>query len=445
MNKNWIEIPFSEVVLSKKGKKPKIIQEVEFENSVPYLDIKAFEKGEIRRYADIKSSNLIDENSIGIVWDGARSGWVSKGKKGAIGSTITKLTPLVVDPDYIYRFLQSNFSEINKNTKGTGIPHVNPDILWNLKFPLAPLNEQKRISDKLDAIFEKIEQNKKRLDKIPQILKDFRQKILEAAINGELTKKWRDNNKSVFSDELLDFHETEQGWKKIIASEACVKVQSGSTPKNNPFTPTGDVPFLKVYNIQNQKIEFDYKPQFISSENHNVKLKRSIVKPDDVLMNIVGPPLGKVALVTNQFPEWNINQAIVLFRPKNFLFPKFLYYVLCEGRDVENISLELKGSAGQQNISLTQSRNFLFEIPSIAEQELIISKVEELFSLADKIEKKYNIAKEKIEQLPQAILKKAFNGDLVEQDPNDESVQELLKRILAEKNKLTKTKKSKKK
>jgi type I restriction enzyme S subunit len=441
MNKNWIEVQFSEVITSKKGKKPKVLKDEEFSNSVPYLDIKAFEKGEIRRYADIASSNLIDSNSIGIVWDGARSGWVSKGKSGAIGSTIAKLTPRIVDAKYVFRFLQANFKLLNTETKGTGIPHVNPEVLWNLKFPLAPLNEQKRISDKLDTISEKLDKSKKRLDKILEILKDFRRSVLKSALSGTLSKEWREKHTSTFSEEHNSFPSNSLGWKQVIAQEACEKVSSGSTPKDRPFTPTGDIPFLKVYNIQKQKIAFDYKPQFVTSDIHNEKLKRSIVKPNDVLMNIVGPPLGKIALVTDQYPEWNINQAIVLFRPKSYLLPKYLYYVLCEGREIENISLELKGSAGQQNISLTQSRNFLFDIPSIKEQEYIISRIEELFALADNIEEKYNSAKEKIEKLPESILAKAFRGELVKQNSNDEPAEKLLERILAEKENLNKGKK----
>lgn len=74
---------------------------------------------------------------------------------------------------------------------------------------------------------------------------------------------------------------------------------------------------LKVYNIVDQKIDFDYKPQFITSETHSKgSSARSVAFPNDVLMNIVGPPLGKVAILTNQFPEWNLNQAITLFRVK---------------------------------------------------------------------------------------------------------------------------------
>ena len=89
-----------------------------------------------------------------------------------------------------------------------------------------------------------------------------------------------------------------------------VKMLNQVLSKRKPFTATGEIPYLKVYNIVNQNINFDYKPQFIPKTVHEKELKRCKCYPNDVLMNIVGPPLGKIALVTDQFPEWNINQAL---------------------------------------------------------------------------------------------------------------------------------------
>ena len=150
---NWVITKLKAVVAYKKGKKPKILKENEFENSVPYLDVRAFEKGEIRRFADIKSSNLITKNDVGILWDGARSGWSTKGKNGAVGSTIAILTPLKINSTFLYLFLQSKYNFLNSNTRGTGIPHVDPQILWGLGLPLPPRPEQERIVAKVDSSY----------------------------------------------------------------------------------------------------------------------------------------------------------------------------------------------------------------------------------------------------------------------------------------------------
>jgi type I restriction enzyme S subunit len=227
-------------------------------------------------------------------------------------------------------------------------------------------------------------------------------------------------------------------------------VQSGSTPKNSPFDQGGSIPFLKVYNIVNNKIDFHYRPQFITKETHSTKLQRSIALPGDVLMNIVGPPLGKIALLTDQFPEWNLNQAITLFRVNpNKLNNKFLYYVLCEGGIVREVLHDTKGSVGQVNISLSQCRESILPLPSVNEQTEIVRRVEQLLTYADQVEQQVKNAQARVNQLTQSILAKAFRGELTEQwrqdNPElisgDNSAAALLERIKAERAAATTSKK----
>ena len=334
-----------------------------------------------------------------------------------------------IDKRFFWYFLSTIERTLLDIGKGMGVTNVSADDIESLVFNLPPLPEQHRIVAKLDALFEKMETNKQRLEKIPKILKRFRQSVLAAAVSGKLTEEWR-KTKRIFVE-----------WEYLKATDACETVASGSTPKGKPFFEKEEIPYLKVYNIVNQNIDFSYKPQYIKREIHEKELKRCKVYPNDVIINIVGPPLGKVALMPNSFPEWNINQAIVVFRPKDFLLPKFLYYVLCDGEQIKAIELELRGTAGQSNISLSQCRNFNFPIPPHDEQTEIVRRVEQLFAFADKIEARYTKAKAMLDKLPQSILAKAFRGELVAQDPNDEPASVLLERIKVEKEKLTAEKK----
>ncbi|MBG5919848.1 restriction endonuclease subunit S [Providencia stuartii] len=313
-----------------------------------------------------------------------------------------------VSASFINRYLEFFYSsgEVTKYQGGS-------NNLRNLKFkdyskieiPLPSLAEQKIIAEKLDTLLAQVDTTKARLEQIPQILKCFRQAVLTMAVRGDLTKNWRDKNNI-----LVD------SWANQKASDICTKVQSGSTPTDNPFEQNGKIPFLKVYNIVNQKIDFDYKPQFITGEVHRSKSKRSIAFPDDVLMNIVGPPLGKVAILTDQYPEWNLNQAITLFRvEKEKILSKFLYYVLCEGKLVRDVMHDTKGIVGQINISLTQCREAVIPRPSLSEQYEIVRRVEQLFAYADTIEKQVNNALVRVNNLTQSILAKAFRGELTAQ------------------------------
>ncbi len=168
-----------------------------------------------------------------------------------------------------------------------------------------------------------------------------------------------------------------RGWASTTAAEACTLVQSGGTPKAG-FIDKPGIPFLKVYNIVGQEIDFDYRPQFVSKNIHQSELKKSITLPGDVLMNIVGPPLGKVAIVPRTFPEWNANQALAIFRPSDAAISRWIYYFLCGGTSVQSVINDTRGSAGQVNISLSQCRNFELSLPPAAEQRRIVAKLDAL-------------------------------------------------------------------
>lgn len=232
---------------------------------------------------------------------------------------------------------------------------------------------------------------------------------------GKLTEEWRKGKNLI-------------QWKTELASECCEKVQSGGTPKGGKFEESG-IPLLKVYNIVHNTIDFENEPQYVSSDIHNSQIKKSISYPGDVVMNIVGPPLNKVAIIPNTYAEWNINQAIALFRPKNYLDNKFLYYFFCEGTPVNHLVNKTRGVVGQINISLTQCRNFLIHIPPIEEQKEIVRLIDSLFKKLEMVEQQYNALKTKIEKLPQALLNKAFSGELVDHLPSDGCAENLLKEI----------------
>ncbi len=161
-------------------------------------------------------------------------------------------------------------------------------------------------------------------------------------------------------------------------------------------------------------------------------MKKSICLPGDILMNIVGPPLNIIAIVPNSYNEWNHNWAITLFRTKSYLNNIFLHYFFCERSSIKSLYNETQGAVGQVNISLSKCREFKILIPPLEEQQEIAQRVEASFAQADMLEAPYESLKAKIEKLPQALLAKAYRGELIPQDPTDESASVLLQKIKAE-------------
>jgi len=309
-------------------------------------------------------------------------------------------------PEYVYHFIrQESFrrSAEQEMTGSVGQKRVPADFLVRTEVPLPPLAEQKRIVAKVETLLARVNAARQRLAKVPALLKRFRQSILAAACSGRLTEDWRDEN---------TVEDPDQSWESTEASEICELVQSGTTPRDRAVLTSG-VPFLKVYNIVDQRVAFKEKPQFISEETHTGGSRRAISKPGDVIMNIVGPPLGKVAVIPDDYPEWSVNQAIAVFRAGPRLDRQFLFHLLCSGLPYEGVLRETRGSAGQSNISLSQCRNMIFRVPPLAEQHEIVRRVEALLARADRIEKRLAAATRRVESLTQAILAQAFRGELV--------------------------------
>src|ERR1035437_1772942 len=127
----WDSALLSDIVEHKKGKKPKRLENKPFQDSLTYLDIRAIEKNVDEIFADSGSSSITDTNELVVVWDGARAGWVALSRAGALGSTLMALRPKI-DKFFLYRFIQTQFDYLHTNHRGTGIPHVDPDILWNI-------------------------------------------------------------------------------------------------------------------------------------------------------------------------------------------------------------------------------------------------------------------------------------------------------------------------
>ena len=205
-------------------------------------------------------------------------------------------------------------------------------------------------------------------------------------------------------------------------------VASGSTPDKTCFVENG-VPYIKMYNLRNQKIDFAYHPQYITEEVHNGKLQRSRTEVADLIMNIVGPPLGKLAIIPTTLPQANFNQAAVLIRPYKFkeVLVSYLKVYLEEMSEINSIAT--RGSAGQVNISLTQSQNMRIPIPPLNEVRRIIEEVSKYDILIDSLKQNITDIQNLIAYTKSKILDLAIHGKLVPQDPNDEPAIELLKRI----------------
>jgi type I restriction enzyme S subunit len=477
--RGWIEINLDKTVIYGKGKKPKKLAQKNDVGLVPYVNIKAFEKGIIDEFADVKSSKLINKTDILVVWDGARFGLTGMGMEGAAGSTLMVLTPVLNKPEYIYNFIIRHYSYINSKPKGTGTPHVNPDIFWKLQLPIAPLNEQKRIVAKLDKIMPRIDAVKERLDKVPAIVKRFRQSVLTAAVTGKLTEKWRTEHPDVESAEDLLCRikrfriENVKSQRELTAIEKNYEEgEERLKKKESPFELPESWCFCEINNIGNvnngstppRKISqyWNGSINWISSgevANSIIRKTRETItekgfKNSSVKLLPVGTVLiamigegktrGQTAILEIE-STCNQNVAAVVIN-HGLVLSKYLY--LWFFMQYERNRSYGSGS-GPKALNCQRVRELDFNLPPLEEQKEIVRQVDKLFAFADKLELHYQKAKARVDKLSQSVLAKAFRGELViteaelaEKEGRDfESAKKFLERILEEKAKLVESRK----
>lgn len=358
---------------------------------------------------------------------------------------------------FLYYLLKIN--DLGKYSTSSAQPVISGTKIYSIHVQLPPLNEQQRIVDRIKSLFEKVDRIKELVEEARDGFEKRKSAVLEKAFSGELTEKWRKENNKLQSCEerFLNIKENRlslvssnkekkdmkllfenykfknenlpSGWMKLKSSMICELITCGKTPTGK-IAEKGDIPYLKVYNIVNNKINFDYKPQFIDYETHTKKLKNSILKPNDVVMNIVGPPLRKIAIIPSKYDNWNMNQAIVRFRTIKCVNYKFFYYCLIYDETLKKVIDETRGVVGQANISITQSRNLDILVPPLEEQQEIVSILDKLLGDESKIEELTQL-EDQIELIKKSILAKAFRGELGTNCKEDGNAVELLKEILS--------------
>jgi type I restriction enzyme S subunit len=319
---------------------------------------------------------------------------------------------------YIEYFLRSEeyWSQISDFTAGIAIPNVNASKLEQLDIPLPPECEIKRIIDKLDSLFDKIETNKKRLQKIPQILKRFRQSVLADAVSGRLVvpqSEWR-----------------EVELRTLVGKNGIFDGPFGSNLKTADYVDDG-VRVIRLENIEHLSF-IKEKQTYITEKKYQSLLRHEVREGDMIFSSFISDEIR--ACILPKLETRAIAKAdCFCIRPNEKLVDKrFLLFSLVSGNAYNQLVLNIHG-ATRPRINTTQLKSLLLSIPSIDEQKEIVKRIQELFSFANKIEDRYMKAKTHFDKLPQSILAKAFRGELVPQDSDEEPANLLLDRILTAK------------
>lgn len=303
--------------------------------------------------------------------------------------------------------------------QGALYPAVRPKDIRGFEIPLAPLSEQKRIADKLDALLARVDACRERLDRVPLILKRFRQAVLAAATSGKLTEEWRE-------EQGLSY----ERWQRRSLGELVQELKNGLSPKPNKEPP--GTPILRISSVRPFTVNFE-DLRYLSS---HIPVESYFLQTNDLLFTRYNGSLelvGVCARVKN-LPNHSIVYPDKLIRVKvheEQALPEFIEITANAPSSRNFIEALAKTTAGQTGISGKDLKSLQVALPNLPEQHEIVRRVETLFAYADRLEARYNAARTQVERLAPALLAKAFRGELVPQDPNDEPASVLLERIHA--------------
>ena len=323
-------------------------------------------------------------------------------EKSAVGRGLAAIRGLGGIESFFILYLMRTFAnEIASRGTGTTFDAISGNQLRTFEIPLPPLAEQHRIVVKLETLFAQLDAAVDNLKKTQTQLKRYRQSLLKAAFEGELTKEWRDRNLDE-SQSTEDSTGVPKDWK--ITTVGCVieKVSiTGKKLKKKDYIFEGKLPVI------------DQGLSFIGGYTDNEELKVECELP----VIVFGDHTKAIKYIDFDFVGGA--DGIKVIKSQEMYHPKLFFYFL------RAISIPDRGySRHYQFLEKAQ-----IPIPPLTEQEQIVTELERHLSIADEAEATIDVELKRAERLRQSILKHAFSGKLVPQDPNDEPAETFLARI----------------
>ena len=357
------------------------------------------------------------------------------------------------DKTFLKHLLNRNVKEYIGKAHGTaGLAHITKGKFEESQILLPSFNEQKRIANKIEELFSFLDAGVESLRKVQAQLKRYRQAVLKYAFEGKLTEEWRKTHKEQIetATKLLEKIEHKrktiglspidtfglpklpEGWYWARLSEMGTldRGKSKHRPRDDKKLFGGTYPFIQTGEIRNSN---GLITSFSQTYNET-GLKQSKMWLVNTLCITIAANIAETALlgVPACFPD----SVVGFIADEEICEIKYVHFFI---KSIKNRLASYAPATAQKNINLAILRNLVAPLASLQEQHKIVEEVERMFSIADEIEKIVELSLKQSERLRQSILRKAFEGKLVPQYPNDEPAEKLLERIKAERTKNRKT------
>lgn len=382
-----------------------------------------------------------------------------------LGRGVAGLNPIGFERDWLKYYLTHCAQDLDRAGTGSTFRQIDKATLQNWPLPLPPLNEQRRIVAKIEALMARSQRVKEALEAIPSLLDQFRQSVLTAAFRGDLTADWREKNldiepasvllerirrvrrqhkaknKELEEIDLAALPELPRSWcwtslGEVSAIQGGIQKQPKRIPDKNAY------PFLRVANVPRGWLNLDDVHQIELFGGELEKLR--LYKGDLLIVEGNGSPseIGRMAIWDGSIKDCVHQNHLIRVRLSQGLTPEFVeaYWNSPQGRfrvfDVAHTT------TGLYTLSVSKIAKLPVPLAPEAEQVVLMQIMEKLFKIETYVQATITQSEEELDSLEQSILAKAFRGELVPQDPNDEPASVLLERIRAEREQADKSKKA---
>lgn len=389
------------------------------------------------------------------------------------GWLVLRISDAIFDRDYLYYFLSSQaaYSQFDSKAAGSTVRNLNIAIVKTVEALIPPLNEQRRIVAKLDRLFARSRSAREELERVSGLCDRYKQAILAAAFRGDITADWREQNsdvepasellKKVFENRKNEYQKEcdaakKRGQKKPDLEDSelatnpnqqalselpfswkwsCIanlgRVRGGKRlPKGVSLLSenTGFI-YIRAGDLKNGTVITD-DLRFVP-RNIQPLIKNYTVSGGDIYITIVGACIGDSGIIPAHLDGANLTENAAKISNLSGCNNCYLALWLKSSMAQEFIQNNILSST-QGKLALFRIKTLPLPFPPLEEQEEIVQRIEKLFKAIDLMVQEYQKASKLLDRLDQATLARAFRGELVPQNPNDEPAAALLERILTE-------------
>lgn len=334
--------------------------------------------------------------------------------------------------DFLFYYLRLNFPYFQKLGEGSTVPGINRDNINKTLVPLPPLVEQKNIVSKIEELFSKLNAGTHELEGSKQRLEQYQKTMLKSAMSGELTKEWRSQNKKSLKPAADLLEEMNTGWE-MLDRDYLDDYEIYEVPSNWEWAKTssiGEVILGTTPSTSNEKYYGDaypfYKPTSLEAGYHTKDAedglseegldKARYLPPKSTLVTCIGSTIGKTGFIREAGAS---NQQINSIVPDDEIIPEFVYFACISPTFQLNIHSE-KSATTTPILNKTNFSKLPIPVPPVEEQREIKKRIERITSIVNDVEKTVSSGIIKSNRLRHAILKQAFEGELVPAKSDEE-------------------------